>query len=484
MATDGSTQLGFEVVYSPTSPAIDPPPSKTRLPCIMLENAVRNPNFYGREDILAMINREILPPKTTIALKNVGLRQFALCGFGGIGKTEIAQEFALQNKAGFDAIFWIQADEIAKLDQCYQRISVQLGLEDPSESRNYVVSRELVKGWLSNPRENLVPDDNLNRRPSSDTKWLVIFDNANDPTILTEYWPQGSSSILITSRDPLAKSLFSTRTSGIDLDPLDDVDGAGLLMRLTGVTLNSQEDTEEQAKRIAQLLGGVPLALSQMAGIIRRQDLTLSEFLDLYVDASEHSDVHKTKFGDQSTKTYAHTIATVWAIEDLKPQTRRLLELMAYLDPDNIQEELLIDSPIDIFPGVTSMTNKLFRDMRTELLQSSLIRRNKEKNEVSLHRLIQDTVRAKLNQEASNLMFSRSIRLIWSNWPTALPKLSKSPSFVQPKGANNRFMVSRWPLCAFLYPHVLRLHQLWSSFPDIPPSSQLELAALLSEAAL
>ena len=86
-----------------------------------------------------------------------------------MGKTEVAQESALQNKEGFDTIFWIQIDEIAKLDQCYQRISIRLGLEDPSGSRNYAVSRELVKGWLLNPRENLVPDDTLMMRLSSDT---------------------------------------------------------------------------------------------------------------------------------------------------------------------------------------------------------------------------------------------------------------------------------------------------------------------------
>lgn len=69
-----------------------------------------------------------------------------------------------------------------------------------------------------------------------------------------------------------------------------------------------------------------------------------------------------------------------------------------------------------------------------------------------------------------------------SNWSVALPKPSEPPSFVQLKQANNRSRVSNWPLCAFLYPQMLRLHQLWPSFPDTPPSSQLELAALLKEA--
>lgn len=48
------------------------------------------------------------------------VRQFALCGLGGVGKTEIAREFALRHKYAFDAIFWVTADEPAKPDECFQ----------------------------------------------------------------------------------------------------------------------------------------------------------------------------------------------------------------------------------------------------------------------------------------------------------------------------------------------------------------------------
>ncbi|KAE8347147.1 hypothetical protein BDV24DRAFT_158139 [Aspergillus arachidicola] len=34
--------------------------------------------------------------------------------------------------------------------------------------------------------------------------------------LLADYWPQGSGSILVTSRDPLAKGMFTRRPSGLD----------------------------------------------------------------------------------------------------------------------------------------------------------------------------------------------------------------------------------------------------------------------------
>ncbi|CRL27750.1 unnamed protein product [Penicillium camemberti] len=100
-----------------------------------------------------------LPPKNAVTVASTALKQFALCGLGGIGKTEIAREFARRHKDSFDAVFWVVADDIAKLDHHYQQISLALGLEDLSECKSQVVSREIVKGWLSNPRKHVSRSD-------------------------------------------------------------------------------------------------------------------------------------------------------------------------------------------------------------------------------------------------------------------------------------------------------------------------------------
>lgn len=57
-------------------------------------------------------------------------------------------------------------------------------------------------------------------------------------------------------------------------------------------------------------LGGFPLTISQLAGIIRRQDLTLSQFFELYADRKEHAGLYETKF-DTNLATYSHTLSTV-----------------------------------------------------------------------------------------------------------------------------------------------------------------------------
>ncbi|TVY55719.1 putative disease resistance protein [Lachnellula cervina] len=478
-ATEGTSHSGFELVY-PTTPNTEV--RKTlQLPCFLLNTHSANEDFCGREDILERLAAELLPSKNTVTVSGNALRQFALCGFGGIGKTEIAREFSRRHKASFDAVFWVVADEIAKLDHHYQQISLALGLEDSSECKNQVVSREIVKGWLSNPRKDISGSDDFvqHGQASSEATWLLIFDNADDLMILADYWPQGSGSILVTSRDPLAKMMFTRRDSGLDLGPLTQHDSLALLNHLTTNISQPEEDT---ARQISDALGGVPLAISQMAGIIHRQDLTLSEFFELYTDYEEHASLYETKF-DTNLVTYRHTLSTVWAFEKLKPQARQLLELISFLDPDVIREDMLMQASVEMLSEGAQYKKSNYIEARADLLQSSLVHRDKQNQQISVHRMVQDAILATMDATKKRFMFDQVVRILWADWPSAMPKPSKKPELPQPKSAGGRLHIGRWPVCAAIYPHVLRIHQLWSTISDPSEATKLHFASLLNEAA-
>ena len=117
-----------------------------------------------------------------ISSESDGIRQFALCGLGGLGKTEIALEFALQHKDDYDAIFWVRADTVAKLNDCYNDNLIKWGLQDLSEKQNHIVGRETLKGWLPNPEKGAMMTDeafNSSSTSSAEADWLIIFDNAD-----------------------------------------------------------------------------------------------------------------------------------------------------------------------------------------------------------------------------------------------------------------------------------------------------------------
>ena len=477
---DGSSEVAFESIESLTP---SKPRSEPRLPCIMLDIRDGNRKFLGQQHILTLIGEALLPAKKKmISSESDGLKQFTLCGLGGLGKTEIALEFALQHKDDYDAIFWVRADTVAKLDDCYNDISIKLGLQDPSEKQNHVVGRETLKGWLSNPKKGAIMTDhafNSSSTSSADADWLIIFDNADDPYLLMDYWPKGSGSVLMTSRDPIARSLFCTKSSGLDLNPLSDEEGAYLLKSLTEM---DNEEPDDVARQISHTLGGLPLAIVQMASVIRHQQLDLTEFLELYQDCTEHPDLHGKRF-DSGIRTYPYSISTVWAFEKLNPEAKAFLELMSFLDPDCIQEDILAEAPTEMSVEHFPYNKKLYREARTELLQSSLVKRNAQNKELSMHRLVQDAVRAKLDREQVQAYFTFAVHLLWTAWPSAMPKPSRQMFSTQQKASDKRLLVSGWPLCAALYPHVLRLKQLWESINDISTDTRLQFAALLNDAA-
>ncbi|GAD96164.1 tetratricopeptide repeat domain-containing protein [Paecilomyces variotii No. 5] len=394
-ATEGTSLSGFELVH-PTSPNMETRET-VRIPCSLLNIRLENGDFFGREDVLARLAAELLPSKNMTTASRMALQQISLCGFGGIGKTEISREFCRRHRASFDAVFWVVADEIAKLDHQYQQISLALGLETPERCKSKVVSREIVKGWLSNPRKELSGTDKSTQQgPATlEASWLLIFDNADDPMILADYWPQGS--------------------------------------------------------RQAWILA---------------QDLTLSEFFELYTDHEECATIYGTKF-DTNLVTYRHSLSTVWAFEKLKPQARRLLEIITFLDPDVIKEDLLMEVSEELLSEGNPCKKANYIDARTDLLQSSLVQRDKRNKQLSIHRTIQDVVLTTIDVSKKQLLFEQIVRLLWAEWPSAMPKPSKEPNLPQPKSVGGRLHVARWSI----------------SIPNHSEASRLLFAKLLSEAA-
>lgn len=83
----------------------------------MMETPVRNRNFF-RESVFRKLDKFLLPSELTkFSSEPVTQKHVVLCGMGGLGKTSIAIEFTFSRRDKFDTVFWIRADEPAKLDQ-------------------------------------------------------------------------------------------------------------------------------------------------------------------------------------------------------------------------------------------------------------------------------------------------------------------------------------------------------------------------------
>lgn len=115
--TAGSSGVqGWDVV--PLVDSFTPLRRVAKLPCFVVENLVPNRNFYARQSILEQLDRSLLPSQDLgFSSEPQEQRHAVLCGLGGLGKTSIAVEFTFSRRNHFDAVFWIRADELSKLDQ-------------------------------------------------------------------------------------------------------------------------------------------------------------------------------------------------------------------------------------------------------------------------------------------------------------------------------------------------------------------------------
>jgi AAA+ ATPase superfamily predicted ATPase len=93
------------------------PEERANFPLNMLPHA-HNKNFYGRKEELAKIDKYLKWEG------NVPLRTFSIYGRRGVGKTQIALEYAYRNPSRFDAIFWVGCESKLSLRHSFTNMAM------------------------------------------------------------------------------------------------------------------------------------------------------------------------------------------------------------------------------------------------------------------------------------------------------------------------------------------------------------------------
>jgi hypothetical protein len=193
----------------------------------------RNPLFTGRDDLLARLFQDLTAGGTAVVVQAKTLH-----GLGGVGKTHLALEYAYRHAADYDLVWWITADQPAAIPGQLVALARRLGIPEAAEQA------ETVAALLDELRHH--------------ARWLVIFDNAEDPTDLRPYWPPGGSGhVLVTSRNPSWGGLSAT----VPVEVLARAKAVEFLQRRAGLD-------DQAADALADALGDLPLALEQAAAYL------------------------------------------------------------------------------------------------------------------------------------------------------------------------------------------------------------------------
>ncbi len=305
------------------------------VPTGQLPRAVR-----GRDRLLGRLRRLLRTPARGPAV---------LAGVGGAGKSTVAAALA---EAGQRAriglrrryVWWVSAADLSSLTGGLVTVARQLGAS-PADL-------EVIRAGGPDG-----PDRLWALLHGSDRRWLLVFDNADDPSVLARPatvtsgrappasgrrtlpadgtgWVRSARRglVLVTTRDG-DPAVWGRNAQILPVDPLDEGDAARVLLDWA-----PQAGSEAEAERLARRLGGLPLAL-RIAGSYLDSDAALRRSFGDYSRALDDPD-HRPRLltprpGLSAAADTRSVVLHTWelSLDQLArqgiPQARALLRLLS-----------------------------------------------------------------------------------------------------------------------------------------------------------
>src|ERR1700722_1930395 len=256
----------------------------------------RNLTFTGRDDLLAAVRDRFLAGHTAVVQ--------ALHGMGGVGKTQLAAEYAHRCAGSYDLAWWINAEQRGLIGDQGADLGQALGCVPAGAGSEAVRAAVLAE---------------LRHRG----RWVLIFDTAGAPAEVAPWLPGDGGHVLITSRErgwdeiaaPLEVEVF-TRAESIEM----------MRRRIPGLPL-------ADAEQLADELGHLPLAIAQAAGFMAATGTSATQYLNMLRNQAGQL------LGQGAPGSYPQSLAAATAViavrlSEQDPAAAELADLCAFLAPE------------------------------------------------------------------------------------------------------------------------------------------------------
>ncbi|MBD1945624.1 tetratricopeptide repeat protein [Coleofasciculus sp. FACHB-712] len=328
--------------------------------------------FVGRSRELETLH-QLLQQKSQVPIIS------AIAGMGGVGKTELAIQYAQQHLANYvGGVCWLPGKE------------PDMGIELVRFARSQFALNPL-EDWDLKTQVDFC----WRRWQSGDV--LIVLDDVTDYERIQPYLPpvEPRFKVLMTTRiQRLGRSI-----QPLSLDVLYEPDALKLLVSLVGEERIQQELTE--AKKLCAGLGYLPLGLELVGRYLdRKPDLLLAEMLQRLEDKG---------FNEKSLQKRDPDMTAKWAVkgafelswETLNDEAKQLGYLLSLFAPAPIPWKLVEKAAPDQDP-------EDLEEMRDDFLLNLHLLQRMGDGTYLLHQLIREFFREKLGQfdQLDNLMIA------------------------------------------------------------------------------
>jgi tetratricopeptide (TPR) repeat protein len=211
------------------------------------------------------------------------------------------------------------------------------------------------------------------------------------------------------------------------------------VLKRTGREKTATEGEKTAAGQLADELGDLPLALEQAGAYIEACGCSIGHYLDLF--RTRRQELLRR---GQSSQEYPDTVATTWElsfqkVQEASPAAADLLNLCAFLAPDDIPKELLVEGAKHVPQSLAAAVQDpvAMNDALAVLRRYSLMEVADEA--LAMHRLVQAVVRDRLGEEEQKQWAGDAVEMVGSAFPPG--NFDENPE--------------TWPWCARLLPHAL-----------------------------
>ena len=257
----------------------------------------RNRGFAGRDGLLVRVREQLLSGDRAVVQ--------AFQGLGGVGKTQLAAEYAYQFAGNYDIGWWVDAEQQQLIGEQVAKLAVELRVAKPDTEVSLAV--QAAKAELRGR-----------------DRWLLVFDNAGGPEDVARWLPGGATGhVLITSRVH-GWHVIAAAVSVDVFAPSESV--AVLRAQVRGLS-------DRDAHRIADKLGNFPLAVVQAAAYLDSTGTSTDEYLSLLDTRTAEI------LNEPAQSLYTRPLAAVvrQAVDRLAaddPAAAELVRLCAFLAPE------------------------------------------------------------------------------------------------------------------------------------------------------